>query len=86
MAFLGQAEHDPNKKDLADKIAELTGCYVQYTELREDPDKRNYSISFKRIQEVGFVPEVGWDQGLCELHQGLQTLHWQTPFANVEYY
>lgn len=83
---VGHERMNFTKKELAEKISEFTGCFLHFTELREDPDKRNYFISFKRIQEVGFDPQVGWEQGLRELHQGLQTLRWDIPFANVEYY
>ncbi len=83
---VGHESMNKTKKELADKIAELTGCYLHFTELREDPDKRNYSISFKRIQDVGFFPAIGWDEGLNELYNGLKTMHWSNPCANVEYY
>ncbi|NLB54774.1 MAG: hypothetical protein GX811_03245, partial [Lentisphaerae bacterium] len=53
---------------------------------REDPDKRNYFISFKRIQELGFTPEITWELGLTELYNGIKTLNWNIPYANVEYY
>jgi nucleoside-diphosphate-sugar epimerase len=83
---VGHERMNKTKRELAEKISELTGCYLHFTELRQDPDKRNYSVSFKRIQEIGFIPEVDWDEGLRALHLGLKTLHWDTPFANVEYY
>ncbi|MBU0678906.1 MAG: SDR family oxidoreductase [Verrucomicrobia bacterium] len=83
---VGHERNNKTKKELAEKIAEFTGCYLHFTNLREDPDKRNYFISFRRIQDVGFVPDVDWDVGLKSLHAGLKTLHWSNPFANVEYY
>ncbi len=83
---VGHERMNKTKRELAEKVAELTGCYLHFTDLREDPDKRNYFISFKRIQEVGWEPKVGWDDGLRSLHAGLKTLHWTIPHANVEYY
>jgi len=83
---VGHESMNKTKKELGEKIAELTGCYLHFTDLRQDPDKRNYFIDFTRIQEVGFIPEVGWEEGLLSLYRGLQTLHWSTPYANVEYY
>ena len=83
---VGHESMNKSKRDLAEAIAALTGCYVHYNDIREDPDKRNYFVSFKRIQEIGFIPQIGWDDGLSALHAGLRTLHWQTPYANVEYY
>jgi nucleoside-diphosphate-sugar epimerase len=83
---VGHESMNKTKQELAEKISRLTGCYLHFTDLREDPDKRNYFISFKRIQEVGFIPNVGWDDGLGSLHRGLKTLHWSIPWANVEYH
>lgn len=83
---VGDESMNKTKRKLAEKIAELTGCYLHFSDLRKDPDKRNYFIAFKRIQEVGFRPQIGWETGLQSLHNGLKTLHWSVPFANVEYY
>lgn len=83
---VGHESMNYSKQDLAEKVSELTGCYLHFTNLRADPDKRNYFISFERIQEVGFLPKISWDEGLLELHQGLQTIRWSNPMANVEYY
>lgn len=83
---VGHESMNKTKRELAEKVSELTGCYLHFNEMREDPDKRNYFVSFKRIQEAGFEPEVGWDNGLKALHSGLKTLHWPSQFANVEYY
>jgi nucleoside-diphosphate-sugar epimerase len=83
---VGHESMNKTKRQLAEKISELTGCYLHFTDLREDPDKRNYFISFQRIQEAGFIPQIGWDDGLGALHRGLKTLHWNIPHANVEYY
>ena len=83
---VGHESMNYTKRDLAEKVAELTGCYVHFNDIREDPDKRDYFISFDRIQKAGFTPKVGWDDGLAALQKGLSTLRWTTPFANVEYY
>jgi nucleoside-diphosphate-sugar epimerase len=83
---VGHESMNKTKQELAEKIAELTGCYLHFNNIREDPDKRNYFISFDRIQKAGFTPKIGWDDGLSSLHKGLSTLRWTTPYANVEYY
>jgi nucleoside-diphosphate-sugar epimerase len=83
---IGHERMNKTKRELAEKVMELTGCYLHFNDIREDPDKRNYSIAFSRIQEIGFEPEIGWDDGLLALREGLSTLRWKTDFANVEYY
>jgi len=83
---VGHESMNKTKRQLAEKVSELTGCYLHLGDIRRDPDKRNYFVSFARIQEVGFEPEIDWDRGLRSLCNGLKTLRWRTPFANTEYY
>ncbi len=83
---VGQESMNKTKRELADKVSELTGCYLHFTDVRTDPDKRNYFVSFERIKNAGFAPEVGWNEGLTALRNGLGALRWSVPFANVEYY
>lgn len=83
---VGHESMNKTKRELAEKIAQLTRCLLHFSELREDPDKRNYFIAFDRIRQTGFSLQTGWDDGLDSLHRGLKTLHWSNPFANVEYY
>ena len=82
----GQESMNKTKRELAETIAEKTGCYLHFNDFREDPDKRNYFISFERIREAGFTPTIGWDDGLTALYNGLNSLSWTIPHANVEYY
>ena len=83
---VGDESMNRTKSELAQMVARLTGCYVHETELRKDPDRRNYFISFERIKATGFRTTITLEQGLQALHRGLQTLHWTIPYANVEYY
>ena len=83
---IGHESINKTKRQLAEKISDLTGCYLHFSNIREDPDKRNYFVSFKRIQEAGFIPKITLDEGLKSLYNGLKTLHWSVPHANVEYY
>lgn len=83
---VGHESMNKTKRELAEKVSSLAECYLHYNEIREDPDKRNYFVSFDRIQKVGFKPEIRWEPGLAALHSGLKTLRWSNPFANVDYY
>lgn len=83
---VGDESMNKSKRDLAEKISELTGCYLHFNDIREDPDKRNYFVSFERIKSMGFKTKIGWEQGLQSLYKGLKTMHWTNPYANVEYY
>lgn len=49
--------------------------------LRKDPDQRNYIVSNKKIEELGFRPSVSLASGLRELVKGLKMFD-HKPFAN----
>jgi len=83
---VGDESMNKTKRQLAEKISEMTGCYLNFSDFRKDPDRRNYFICFDRIKQTGFRARIGWDEGLKALHNGLKTLRWSNPFANVEYY
>lgn len=83
---VGDESMNKTKAELARLVAELTGCYVHETELRKDPDRRNYFISFERIKSTGYRTTISLERGLRALQAGLQTLRWTIPYANVEYY
>ncbi len=82
----GKESMNKTKRELAEAIAQKTGCYLHFNDFREDPDKRNYSICFDRIREAGFTPKIGWEDGLEALYNGLSSMTWTSAHANVEYY
>jgi nucleoside-diphosphate-sugar epimerase len=50
--------------------------------LGKDPDQRNYIVSNKKIEALGFNPEVTLQDGLSELVKGLKMFN-HRPFTNV---
>jgi nucleoside-diphosphate-sugar epimerase len=42
------------KGQLAEIIKEKTGCVVNYVNTFTDPDARNYSVNYARLEETGF--------------------------------
>lgn len=68
---------------------ELCECIQRHTpefcfmvgQVGEDPDKRNYIVSNKRIEDTGFRVTVGLDDGIAELIKGYQILR-RTQYSN----
>ncbi len=48
----------------------------------EDPDKRDYIVSNRRLLATGFMPEWGLDRGIRELRKGYSMLR-NTRYSNV---
>ncbi len=60
-----------SKEELALKVKEyVPGFYIHFAAIGEDPDKRNYIVSSKRLHEAGFTPGRSLDGGIKELLKG----------------
>jgi len=72
-----------SKQELALKIREyVPGFYIHFSELGNDPDKRNYIVSNQRLREAGFEARRSLDDGIKELLKGYRMLG-RAPFKNV---
>ncbi len=60
-----------SKEELALKVKEyVPGFYVHFAPIGQDPDKRNYIVSSRRLREAGFTPRRSLDEGIKELLKG----------------
>nr|MBU1327701.1 NAD(P)-dependent oxidoreductase [Candidatus Omnitrophota bacterium] len=72
-----------SKEELALKIKEyVPNFYIHFSEVGNDPDKRNYIVSNQRLKEAGFVAQRSLDDGIKELLKGYRLLV-RDPFKNV---
>jgi nucleoside-diphosphate-sugar epimerase len=64
-----------SKEELALKIKEyVPNFYIHFSEIGNDPDKRNYIVSNQRLREVGFEAKRSLDEGIIELMKGYRML------------
>jgi len=64
-----------SKEELAVKIREyVPEFYLHFAEVGEDPDKRNYIVSNRRLREAGFEARRSLDEGIQELLKGYRML------------
>ncbi len=60
-----------SKEELALKVKEhVPNFYIHFAPIGQDPDKRNYVVSSRRLHETGFVPRRTLDDGIRELLKG----------------
>lgn len=72
-----------SKAELALKIKEhVPNFYIHFSEIGNDPDKRNYIVSNQRLREAGFEARRSLDEGIQELLKGYRMLG-RAPFKNV---
>jgi len=64
---VGSNSMNYSKKDVCEMIQERTGSYVHYADFDGDADKRDYIVSYDKINELGFETTIGLEKGIDEL-------------------
>ncbi len=73
---VGLSEANISKYELCELIKQkISTFYFVEAEVGSDPDKRNYIVSNKKIEDRGFKPQFSLSEGIDELIMGLKTLN-----------
>ena len=57
-------------------------CYLHFADIGEDEDRRNYSVTYKKINSLGFQIKKTVDKGIYELIKACQILEFKHPYKN----
>ncbi|MEM7249255.1 MAG: NAD(P)-dependent oxidoreductase [Acidobacteriota bacterium] len=80
---LGLDDANLSKEQLALAVkAQVPDLHLHFAEIGEDPDKRNYIVSNRRLAEAGFVARRDIPAGITELLKGYRMIH-RPSFANA---
>ena len=72
---VGLSNANLSKKDLCLAIQKKVKNFVFFEEdLQKDPDQRNYIVSNKKIEALGFLPKISLEEGIDELLKGYAML------------
>lgn len=72
-----------SKQELADKIREaVPELYIHYSNIRSDPDKRNYIVSNEKLRRTGYEAHRSLEVGISELIKAYRMLSVQ-PYCNA---
>jgi len=80
---VGSEKMNYSKKDICEIIKKDTGTYVHYADIGEDQDKRNYVVSYKKINSLGYDTTIDVETGVNELVKALKVIKFKTPYSNV---
>ena len=80
---VGLSNANLSKKELCEKIQQHLPKFVFIdAPIGEDPDKRDYIVSNKKIEATGYKPKVSLDDGIEELIKGYRMIS-NTKYSNV---
>ena len=80
---VGLSKANISKIELCNEIKKIIPDFVFLeAPLGKDPDQRNYIVSNKKIEALGFNPKVTLQEGLTELIKGLRMFSFK-PFTNI---
>jgi nucleoside-diphosphate-sugar epimerase len=72
-----------SKEELALKVKEYVPEFLLHcSDIRSDPDKRNYIVSNERLRQAGFEAKRSLDEGIVELLKGYRMVG-RAPLKNV---
>lgn len=65
---VGLSDANLSKAQLVEKIQEYVPDFaITYSDYYEDPDKRDYVVSNKKLEDTGWTPKYSLDDGIVEL-------------------
>ena len=79
---IGDNENNFSKEDIALKIKERIDYYLHFADIGEDEDKRNYCVSYEKINAFGFKATKTVDEGIDELIKACQLFEYKHPYKN----
>ena len=82
---LGSETLNVRKGDLAQRIRRKIDFVLNISETGEDPDKRNYTVSFAKLRRAGYETTASIDEGIDELLRGLPAIDVMDPYTNIAY-
>ena len=80
---VGSVQMNYSKEQICEFIKEKTNTFVHYADVGEDADKRNYIVSYNKINQIGYDTTITVKQGIDELTKALIAVEFKTPYTNV---
>jgi nucleoside-diphosphate-sugar epimerase len=80
---VGSEAMNYSKAQVCEAIRRKVDFYLHCADVGEDADKRNYVVSYRKINSVGFATSISLEEGIDELVRALQVISVQNPYSNA---
>lgn len=71
------------KEEICNILKNKLKLYIHYAEIKEDIDKRNYVMSYKKINDLGYETSITVEEGVDELISAFKIFDIKKPYSNV---
>ena len=72
-----------SKQQICELIKKKIECYIHYADVGEDKDKRDYVVSYKKINALGYHTTISIEEGIDELKRALEVVQVHMQYANI---
>lgn len=80
---VGSDKMNFSKEQICCLIESKVNCYIHYADVGEDADKRDYVVSYRKINSLGFETSISVEDGISELAKALKVISYKTPYTNI---
>lgn len=80
---VGSEKMNYSKEEIAVILKRKVDYYLHFAEIGSDEDKRNYEVSYKKMNAAGFETTISLEEGIDELIHVSQVLDIHHPYSNV---
>jgi len=81
---VGSNKMNYSKKDVCEIIkSKIPNAYFNYADVGADLDKRNYVVSYEKINKLGFDTMISLEEGIDELVKALPLVKVSNPYFNI---
>jgi nucleoside-diphosphate-sugar epimerase len=80
---VGSEKMNYSKEQICEMIRQQTNAYIHYADVGEDADKRNYVVSYKKINDLGFDTTITVEDGIEELTKVCNAIEFRNPYSNA---
>jgi len=79
---VGDNSNNISKEDIALMIQQRIDYHLQYVDYLEDEDKRNYRVSYDKINSLGYTTQKTVEEGIDELIKACKVFEFKHPYKN----
>lgn len=80
---VGDSSNNFSKEEVAEIIKKSVNYYLHFASVGEDMDKRNYEVSYDKVNALGFRCSVSVEQGIDQLLRAIPALEHRGRYRNV---